>query len=1064
MRCLEECRVPTSEDNPRFQALLMSTGQNLRAIQHSMANEACASFAGELDTWHEHHMARIKDTMTLNIMNEASADIRLLLDPDTDPHLIEWISRTSGELRSAVRTNLLNEVTADTLAPWVIEATAARKAEALAKIDREVAEAATQRRIEAEAEAETDAFTEAKSFYELRLAQLKAEAEADVQRDLVTFRAELRAETNTRKNNARAEAAVAAAAPSLPASLTAGPSQKSRKGTRAEHRHDPITRAKRSESRSHSRAQSPESPTTPKASPAVESPPRTLKEPPMDVEVGPLSNSLEMLIATVPDELVPRPPPSHIPPVPTEPQTPNDPASLAIQTMLQSFSSSMMAQIDQRLAPLSSQLSALTSDVVKLKQPKAVFYSPSVPQGGLFNPGPTLPVDDQTDETALSALDYTELAQIDYVMRDDSQEQDERDCAISLMLCKVAGISADCRNRSDLHNCLLLDMEDSYRVFCYQNSLDSNYPLMDPFDIQLFTDFHSRRVKDTADREAFRLHRDAADKAAEATNATKIPPRPSKPTTAPAPRRPNVLGLPPPSPPPQPRATAAPKSPSAWVVVPNKNIRGQGKKQTQTGGAKPTSYASAVAAQAAQPPAAALPPSLSRDKLSAMNIKELSALYRTRFNARIRPGISKEGLIDAYLAKAANPAPAPSLNPKPRGPQIVRSTDYTVVRSASSTSINDKQRDPASIVRVIQAELRQIWQGVTPRFTLLSGRWSSLQSPNFVLTFAGRPSHDDILHQRHCLMRPFGPGCILAPQRGYARILVNRVPVIPNDDGSLASSEQLHEELSHNPGYQGLTILSMPRWLKADVSLDAAHASITFAFLDEDGSHMRSFLSHPPSLFGERTKCKKFESKQLLRQCKRCHALGHEVSQCSRPKTLVVCAICARGHTTEKHASLCPTKQKHTSVCCSCPVSCFNCKAKGLRAAGHIVTDLCCPLRKHYRTETRRSGDTSDEEQRSLDALAADVPMAQSPVPTSQTEEVFAPASDGPDTAVYNHVMRCSTPQLTDIASGVQNAIRSVIGARPLTRQTLLALSEEEQQRLASLLIRPPTLTHSTHG
>ena len=47
----------------------------------------------------------------------------------------------------------------------------------------------------------------------------------------------------------------------------------------------------------------------------------------------------------------------------------------------------------------------------------------------------------------------------------------------------------------------------------------------------------------------------------------------------------------------------------------------------QTGGAKPTSYTSAVAAQAAQPPVAALPPSLSRDKLSAMNIKELSALY-----------------------------------------------------------------------------------------------------------------------------------------------------------------------------------------------------------------------------------------------------------------------------------------------------------------------------------------------------------------------------------------------------------------------------------------------------
>ena len=98
MWCLEECRVPMSQDNPRFQALLMSTGQNVRAMQHSMANEAHASFVGELDTWHEQHFTHIKDAMVLNIMNEASADIRLLLDPDTDPRLVEWISCTSEEI------------------------------------------------------------------------------------------------------------------------------------------------------------------------------------------------------------------------------------------------------------------------------------------------------------------------------------------------------------------------------------------------------------------------------------------------------------------------------------------------------------------------------------------------------------------------------------------------------------------------------------------------------------------------------------------------------------------------------------------------------------------------------------------------------------------------------------------------------------------------------------------------------------------------------------------------------------------------------------------------------
>ena len=393
MRCLEECHVPMSQDNPRFQALLMSTGQNVRAMQHSMANKARASFAGDLDTWHKHHFTRIKDAVALNIMNEASTDIRLFLDPDTDPRLIEWISRTSKEIRSIVRANLLNEVFTDTLTPWAIEALVARKAEELAKIDREVAKAATQRRIDTEAEAETDAFKEAKSFYKLRLAQLKAEAEADAQHDLTTFHAELWVKTDTCKNNARtaADAAIAAATPLPPARLSADTNQKSRKGTRNELRHDPIMRAKRSGSRARPRTPNLESPTTPKASPAVEPPPRTLKETPMEVEVGPPSNSLELLIATVPDVTLPQSPPSHISPVLTEPQTPADPASLAIQSMLQSFSLSILTQIDQRLAPLSSQLSTLTSDVEKLNVTiQGLFFAfcppPSFPDHVILHP------------------------------------------------------------------------------------------------------------------------------------------------------------------------------------------------------------------------------------------------------------------------------------------------------------------------------------------------------------------------------------------------------------------------------------------------------------------------------------------------------------------------------------------------------------------------------------------------------------------------------------------------------------------------------------------------------
>jgi len=68
-----------------------------------------------------------------------------------------------------------------------------------------------------------------------------------------------------------------------------------------------------------------------------------------------------------------------------------------------------------------------------------------------------------------------------------------------------------------------------------------------------------------------------------------------------------------------------------------------------------------------------------------------------------------------------------------------------------------------AIVRSLQTAIRQAFGNSNPPISLLSGRWSSQLSSNFVLTFAGTPSNDDVLKFSSTLCSPFGPGSSIMP-------------------------------------------------------------------------------------------------------------------------------------------------------------------------------------------------------------------------------------------------------------------------------------------------------------
>jgi len=294
--------------------------------------------------------------------------------------------------------------------------------------------------------------------------------------------------------------------------------------------------------------------------------------------------------------------------------------------------------------------------------------------------------------------------------------------------------------------------------------------------------------------------------------------------------------------------------------------------------------------------------------------------------------------------------------------------------------------DPAVIVRSIQTSLRQSGlPPATPPVILLSGWWSAQLSSNFVLTFAGQPSVDDVFRLRKVLCSPFGQGSSILPQRGYTRVAVHSVPVIYDDKGNQPLSDVLSRKLSFNPACQGLLVVSPPKWLRSTLDAEKTHSSILFAFVDEDGSRLAHLIQSPIFLFSSPCTAKLFNSLPLVRQCDRCHKLGHSTERCHAPKNVVICPVCGGKHAARDHTNKCPTGNKHTDLYCRCPQSCFNCVAARLPGKGHISWDLMCPLRKRFRHKTNRTGDATNEDPDR--PMVVDGPPAVPTIPSSQPTE-----------------------------------------------------------------------------
>jgi len=158
--------------------------------------------------------------------------------------------------------------------------------------------------------------------------------------------------------------------------------------------------------------------------------------------------------------------------------------------------------------------------------------------------------------------------------------------------------------------------------------------------------------------------------------------------------------------------------------------------------------------------------------------------------------------------------------------------------------------------------------GVKDVAQLIGSRWSSQSPDNFILVFNGNPIYESVLKLTHIFQCIFGANFALTLARGYTRVVMNSIPTLWNNPSDpLPSTQSLQDKLDRNDSCQNMIIFGDPYWLMARMA-GAHHGSISFAFLDEDGSKLQRLIQNPPFLFGNRTtKVHKYISHPLLLEC-----------------------------------------------------------------------------------------------------------------------------------------------------------------------------------------------------
>lgn len=306
----------------------------------------------------------------------------------------------------------------------------------------------------------------------------------------------------------------------------------------------------------------------------------------------------------------------------------------------------------------------------------------------------------------------------------------------------------------------------------------------------------------------------------------------------------------------------------------------------------------------------------------------------------------------SYASAAAAPPqapPKPNTKPLANPPQCSpKSTEITVQRPPLPAKPKATRRSADGIVASVQLTLREAKSDIP----LLFGRWAA-HTNNFVYVFSGDIPYSRIQQIGKYLLQPFPEGT-LAPVGGWSRILLSGIPT-SDDSGTRYSEATVEAALRLNPVLERIQFVMPPRWLLRPEDMSKQYAPVTFSIHDPDGSLTKEILQSPIGVFGAHALPRRFESCPPLRQCARCHRLGHMASDqaCQLKRDAIHCYLCGGAHPGDDHPTNCRRANNHQEHgICDCPVKCINC-----RKVGHHALDLACPDRARFRIPGRNAAD-----------------------------------------------------------------------------------------------------------
>jgi len=320
-------------------------------------------------------------------------------------------------------------------------------------------------------------------------------------------------------------------------------------------------------------------------------------------------------------------------------------------------------------------------------------------------------------------------------------------------------------------------------------------------------------------------------------------------------------------------------------------------------------------------------------QLESLAKQTIISLFNTHFptGLHILCNASKEVVVTTFLLCMQEPTPSTPTCTSPPS-KVISKTEFTLSQNPSSPGPSGPCSNAALLVHQVQG---LIWSsGANIKAELISRHWSSQSSCNFVLVFNGNPTFKSVLSLQHIFAQVFRSAYGLTPACGYMQVILNSVPTMQDSPSlPLPMAQELHKELDHNNVCHSLLIFGNPYWLTARAE-GSCHSSISFAFLDKDGSRLQCMICNPPYMFGNRTsKVHKYISCPLLLECTRCLHLGHTEKHCHSLPSVIICPICGNGHKEEEHAAKCPNV---VGVACTCPPICINCVCtKKPMAKGH---------------------------------------------------------------------------------------------------------------------------------